>query len=706
MRKSRKNKLHPFEYAGAYKLYKEERFLLADEMGMFKTAQAIFANSKFREKNKRLRTLIVCPTSVREHWGSELEEWAFPKGNINIIYAGNLLESINYAKDYDWNIISYPLMSVLNKGLVKKLEKKVFHHIILDEVHNAKNPDALRTKAIKKLADKADYLSLLSGTPIPNTMSDLYVLMSLLDPIQYPFNPHSNDDENLRIARQSFIQLYIQRPQAVKELLHKKMLRREISDYLSEHIPKLDIRRVEIPLKGEHLETYQKVLEKDIHVGKKIMDLEKASIDPCLVDSSLPRNKRGKDISQKYDFLDEIVAKEISKKNGKILIFSNLKKGIIDYLTEKYEKFGAINITGDVDCNNGIREKLRQRFQRNPNTKILIATTTMNEGVDLSAATAVINLTIPWTPHEFYQRFKRTQRPGEIEKEKVTVYTPFTTISGSQPSLEQATLNMLDTKENIVKYLLSGMKLSLEELKTFDETRKVPRIVRAITSPNKAIFQYYLRWRGVGTKNAMRKMNRNPEISKYVAELYPEFNMAKNTADIYLPIIKKLEKKRKLEAKIDIACGPGMLGYFLQEPTIGIDISYDMIETGKKLYSDNKLIQGSMADLPLENKISDFVLCSLAYQMVEPKKERAKSLREMSRVLKKGGHVVLTVPGKYMTPMNIKKFAQAAKDYGFKIKEYKRLVGPSKMDYYFLKKIREPKNKLYNLKWKGDPGRK
>src|SRR3989344_630047 len=104
-------KLHPFEFVGAHKLYTEERFLLADEMGMFKTAQSIFANSKFRERDRNMRTLIVCPTSVREHWARELQQWAYPKGDINLVYAENLDQGIRDAKNSTWTIMSYPLMS-------------------------------------------------------------------------------------------------------------------------------------------------------------------------------------------------------------------------------------------------------------------------------------------------------------------------------------------------------------------------------------------------------------------------------------------------------------------------------------------------------------------------------------------------------------------------------------------------------------------
>src|SRR3989338_1470779 len=98
--------LFPFQYVGAYKLFTEERFLLADEMGMYKTAQAIFANNKFRDRKKstrRVPTLVVCPTSVREHWAREIVRWAYPSGqDITILNASSLQDDILKAQKADW----------------------------------------------------------------------------------------------------------------------------------------------------------------------------------------------------------------------------------------------------------------------------------------------------------------------------------------------------------------------------------------------------------------------------------------------------------------------------------------------------------------------------------------------------------------------------------------------------------------------------
>jgi len=429
-----------------------------------------------------------------------------------------------------------------------------------------------------------------------------------------------------------------------------------------------------------------------------------ASIDPLLSNEDLPRRRRGKDVSMKLQHLDEVVEREIREKNGKLLVFSDLKTGVIDELVEKYANLGAIKVTGDTSTEiGGIRENLRRKFQNDPNCRMLFLTTTMNEGADLTAATAVYNLTIPWTPNAYHQRYKRTHRLGEKKKDSVNVYVPYTTIQGSQPSIEEAKLVMLDGKERMSNYLLSGIQISKEDLREWDEPRKTPGIRKAIESPNKTIFQYYLKWRGVGKESALRRLNKAQKTAKYIAEKYPKFNMTQNAANIYVPIIKKLEKRKKLENKVDIACGPGMLGHFLGEPTVGIDINHEMLKVGKTFYKDNKLAVGSMDSIPLKSKYADLVVCSLAYQMTEPKQERAKALQEMSRILKRRGYVIITLPGKYLNSRDHTKFEKALDAYGFDIKDHQRNLTSSGIEIYVLQKVHEPEDRIYNLKFKGDP---
>lgn len=691
--------IYPFEFIGAKKLYEEERFLLADEMGMFKTAQSIFANNKMRKGKKKFPTLVISPTSVKEHWEREIIKWAYPrKQEITIVSARNYDAALRRVRDSDWVIINYSLASRMDDERTEHFLKEGFRHVIIDEVHNAKNPEAIRTRVIKRAADRAEYLSALSGTPVPNTMEDIYMLMSLLDPEKYPFEISDHGANAAKEARRRFLDLYWQNPQAVKNLLHRKMLRRELAEYLTKKVPHLEEETVQLELSGKQLEIYNAILEQKLSPGKKIMQLEKILLDPKLVDRELLDNQNVSEgiRSCKYVELDGIVERETRR--GKVLVFTNLKTNVVKNLEMRYSKFGAIAIDGDVSTEiHGPREHLRERFQKDRDVRVLIATTTMNEGVDLTAATAIVDLTVPWTPAEHLQRIKRSQRIGEIEKDRVKRYTLVATLP-QFISLDQAMLDMLAGKEQNINYMLSGIKLSREELLEMQEPKRSPRIKRAIRAPNQTIFGYYVNWRGIGSEASRRRLKRKNSTAQMIADLYPNFSMAYNAARLYIPLIEK----RQCFYVLDLASGPGMYSYFSKRPSIAIDLDINMLKKGEDVSASADKINGMMHAIPLQDEMVNGVVCSLAYQMTEPKEERAKALQEMNRVLTKGGYVFLVLPGNYMSAADMKKFESAIQAYGFKI-DYRNFgQGPSKLDVYVLKKLTDSDDGIRNLRLKGD----
>src|SRR3989338_1324255 len=154
-------KIMPFQIVGAKELFKRKRSLLADEMGMFKTSQSIFADSLIREKEGNVHTLVVTPNSVKEHWHKEIEKWAgYYKPRVQIIESRTFEEDMKKAREADWTIIGYPLMSAIGSenGRGDELRKVGYRHMIPDEIHNAKNPLSLRARSIKEIADDAEYL--------------------------------------------------------------------------------------------------------------------------------------------------------------------------------------------------------------------------------------------------------------------------------------------------------------------------------------------------------------------------------------------------------------------------------------------------------------------------------------------------------------------------------------------------------------------
>lgn len=691
--------IHPFEFIGAKRLYEDERFLLADEMGMFKTAQAIFANNKVRQKRRKTKTLVVCPNAVKEHWEREIDKWGYPKRQeVVVVDAQNYDSALRSARNADWVIINYPLMSRMDQERANYFSRLGFRHVILDEVHNAKNPEACRTRVVKTVADGAEFLSLLSGTPIPNTIEDVYVLMSLLEPKEYPLNFDNIDVA--KEARRRFADLYMQNPQVVKDLLHRRMLRREVADYLGGRVPSLLVDELfGIELSGGQLEVYNEILEQELTPGKKIKQLEKAMLDPRIVDRSLLRDTSVLDSldPQKYEVLDEIIGAEAQK--GKVLVFTNLKTGVVGSLVERYSRYGAIAITGDIPAYaHGHREELRRRFQRDDNYRVLFATTTMNEGVDLTAATTVVDLTIPWMPAERSQRVRRSQRIGEIEKEGLKRYTLVAKLPRFK-SLDQAMLDMLEGKERAINYMLSGIKLSREELMELQAPQRVPKVRRVIRAPNQTIFCYYVNWRGVGTERALKRLHRKNSPSEMIAELYPTFSMAYNSARIYTPLV---ESARQFPV-LDLAGGTGVFSYFSKEPSFLVDLDINMLRKAQEVSPLAKPINASISSIPLSSGSVGSVVCSLAYQMAEPTEERATTLQEMNRVLRPGGYAFLIIPSDYLSQSDRDKFDIAIGNYGFE-KVYQAFSqGPSKLDVYSLRKVGPPSPTSTNLRFKGDP---
>ena len=145
------------------------RVLIANAPG---TGKTVICLSCIRKAPWRLLpTLIVCPASVVRNWRKEARKWT-PGLRIHLIEdtSSALPES-----GADLYIISWALLT----ERWEQLARLGIQLIIGDEIHFAKNEDALRTQAMASLCARSPYLLLLSGTPIINEESELDSIYSL-----------------------------------------------------------------------------------------------------------------------------------------------------------------------------------------------------------------------------------------------------------------------------------------------------------------------------------------------------------------------------------------------------------------------------------------------------------------------------------------------------------------------------------------------
>ena len=147
--KSLKNALYDFQFDGIkFGVEHHCRFLLADEMGVGKTIQAISLCYLYREE---WPVLIVCPGSMKYLWKGEIQTWlGFKDHRINVLNSSKQ----KISEEAYFYIISYDLVS----HILKKLKKMKFNFVILDEAHCIKNRDTIRAKNILPIAIRAKRL--------------------------------------------------------------------------------------------------------------------------------------------------------------------------------------------------------------------------------------------------------------------------------------------------------------------------------------------------------------------------------------------------------------------------------------------------------------------------------------------------------------------------------------------------------------------
>ena len=173
-----KNALYDFQVEGVkFGIEHHCRFLLADEMGVGKTIQAISLCYLYRED---WPVLIVCPGSMKYLWKGEIQTWlGFKDHRINILNSSKQ----KISEEAYFYIISYDLVS----HILKKLKRMNFNFVILDEAHCIKNRETIRAKNILPIAIRAKRLILMTGTPLLAKPLEGYPLLYALRPDLFPF---------------------------------------------------------------------------------------------------------------------------------------------------------------------------------------------------------------------------------------------------------------------------------------------------------------------------------------------------------------------------------------------------------------------------------------------------------------------------------------------------------------------------------------
>ncbi len=421
--------------------------ILADEMGLGKTLQCLTVVWWLLTKaGQSGPCLIVAPLSTLQHWKREAEEWT---GLNAILYHGSQSDrdaiidhEMLFAQAKGKPVVTNgetlhkPQIIITTPGAVIEHFHpfKDFHFsmLVVDEAQRLKNANATLNRVLTQELDWESCI-LLTGTPIQNTVEELWVLLNFVD-------PHVFDD------REKFIDMYgdITRTEQVAELnvaIQPYLLRRMKED-VEKSVPPKQETIVEVELTTVQKQYYRALYEQNtdfllqggIRNGPSLinlaMELRKCCNHPYLIKGA-ERAIHASDVIQgsetdklvmtsgKLVLLDKLLP-HLKKQGHRVLLFSQfvmLLDILDDYLRGRNYIFGRIDgsITGRE------RQRVIDRFQA-PGSDLfimLLSTKAGGQGINLTAADTVIIYDSDWNPQNDIQAQARCHRIGQTKNVKV-----------------------------------------------------------------------------------------------------------------------------------------------------------------------------------------------------------------------------------------------------------------------------------------------
>ncbi len=443
--------LRPYQTDGVHWLERLRKMylngILADDMGLGKTVQAIVALTQNREMMKE-PSLVVCPTSLLYNWKEELHR--FNSGLKALVIDGipgqrkRLIERID---EYDVIITSY---SLLQKD-IDKYEEWTFAYVVLDEAQHIKNRGTRNAKSVKTL--NAHHKVILSGTPIENSLDELWSLFDFLMP-------------GFLSSYDRFVEKYIrvagQEQQKNLEYLRKKVapfiLRRMKADVLKD-LPPVSELVYHCQLTDVQKELYKsyaasalgeltKLVERDgfdkvqIHVLATLTRLKQICCHPAI----FAKKEAEPCDSAKYEMLCDLLDTLIEG-GHKTVIFSQYTK-MLQIMKTDFEQKGIPFLYLDGASKN--RLEIVHEFNQSKNIPVfLVSLKAGGTGLNLVGADTVIHYDMWWNPAVENQATDRVHRMGQ--QQNVSVYKLVTL-----NTIEEKIVEMQRRKKGIVKKVVSS----------------------------------------------------------------------------------------------------------------------------------------------------------------------------------------------------------------------------------------------------------
>ncbi|WP_077622308.1 DEAD/DEAH box helicase [Sediminibacillus massiliensis] len=412
--------------------------ILADDMGLGKTVQSIayMLSVVLDCREGKMPVLVVCPSSVTYNWKSELEKFA-PDLLVKIVDGPkttrkNKMEDLNSC---DVVITSYPIL----RRDISAFERISFHTVFYDEAQAFKNPITQTARAVKRI--KADYRFALTGTPVENSLEELWSIFHVVFPELFRGLQEYSHLTKKTISRRA----------------KPFILRRLKKDVLSE-LPKKRLSLESVELFPEQKKLYAAYLAKLRHDTLKHLDKDTFRKNKIRILAGLTRlrqiclhpglfvdNYQGS--SSKFEKLFTLID-EAQRAGRRVLIFSQFTK-MLDLIGRELAAKGNSFFYLDGQTPSEKRVGICNRFNEGERDLFLISLKAGGTGLNLTGADTVIMFDSWWNPAVEEQAEDRAYRIGQFRDVQVIKLV-------TRGSIEEKMNDLQEKKRHLFKELIDA----------------------------------------------------------------------------------------------------------------------------------------------------------------------------------------------------------------------------------------------------------
>lgn len=468
-------KLYPYQKEGVIRAAMAGRCLIADEMGLGKTVQALATVEILAREFGAERVLIVCPTSLKYQWKSEIER--FTQRGADVVEGGFLKRCKQYESASFFKITSYNSV----QRDISSIEKFAPDVVILDEAQRIKNWKTKTAQAVKQI--QSEFAIVLTGTPLENRLEELHSIVEFID--RYKLGAlfrflaeHQITDDTTRVIGYKDLN-------KITATLSDILVRRKKADVLTQLPERID-QNFFVPATSQQMSIHQDFSEQVARLHNKWKrnkflsekDRERLILSlNCMrmvCDSTYILDQSSRH-DTKIEELMNVLGEILESGNEKVVVFSQWER-MTRIIASELDKIGC----GYEYLHGGVpsakRKVLLQNFASKPESRVFLSTDAGGVGLNLQAANNLINMDIPWNPAVLEQRIARVHRLGQNKHVNVLNFV-------TKDSIEERMLSLIKFKKSVFAGVLDN-----GDDQVFADNNKFKRLMETVGTLTDAPF--------------------------------------------------------------------------------------------------------------------------------------------------------------------------------------------------------------------------